>query len=99
MMYSHTARKAHGEVTITGPDGETVLDSKKCPHCGGHFVMVKGNLIEGRKTLGEVARPAIYCQRCDRLTCGRPGCVECVPIGARLDHAEGKTTTYDHLMP
>lgn len=97
-MYRETARKAHGNITISGPMGEIEADTRRCPHCGGHFVVGSGSLAEGRKALGSVARPHIYCQKCDRLTCGRPGCLECIPIEAQLDHAEGKRTRYDGLI-
>lgn len=36
--------------------------------------------------------------RCMKLTCGAKACLACVPIEARLDHAEGRKTQYDDTI-
>lgn len=83
--------KEHGGVIVDGIQAGTTL---RCPHCGGHFLLSKGNLEVAKRTLGALARPKVFCVKCDRLTCGRKGChpdvVGCIPIEARLEYAEGK---------
>ena len=74
-------------------DGIQAATTHQCPHCGGHFLIAKGNLEVARRTLGQIATPKVFCASCDKRTCGRPGCdpaIACVPIEARLEHWEGK---------
>lgn len=84
----------HGAILMDGIQKASTL---RCPHCGGHFLYVKTNLELARLQLGDIARPKVECRKCGRLTCGRPSCdptIACVPVEARLDHAEGKVTQY-----
>jgi hypothetical protein len=101
-MYEHTARKASSYITLTDPEtGTKEWDLKKCPHCGGHFLVGTGHLGDARKVMGNAAQPRVFCQKCDRLTCGRPQCnpaIACIPMEALLEHAEGKRTLYDDLI-
>jgi hypothetical protein len=88
----------HGAIII---DAVQVATTNRCPHCGGHFLAAKGNLEAARQQLGEIARPKTHCLKCNRLTCGRPGCdpaIACIPIEARLEHAEGTRTRYDDAI-
>lgn len=89
----------HGAIIV---DSIQQATTRRCPHCGGHFLVAQsGNLAAGRAALGEMARPRIHCQRCGRLTCGRPGCdpsLACLPLEARLEHREGKRTQYDDAI-
>jgi len=92
--------KEHGAI-IT--DGIQTGTTNRCCHCGGHFIVASdGTLLEARKTLGEMARPRISCLKCGRLTCGRDSCDPrihgCVPLEARLEHTEGRRTTYDDAI-
>jgi DNA-directed RNA polymerase subunit RPC12/RpoP len=86
----------HGAIIIDGIQRAT---SQRCPHCGGHFLIAAaGKLSDARKIMGNVAAPRIFCQKCGRLTCGRPQCdpaIACIPVEALLEIAEGKTTAYD----
>lgn len=92
--------KEHGAVIIDGIQSGT---TQRCPHCGGHFIVAaSGTYKEGRSALGKLAAPRVYCQKCDRLTCGRPGCdpqlIGCIPLEAYLENKEGKKTSYDTLI-
>lgn len=93
--------REHGAI-IT--DSIQTATTNRCPHCGSHF-QIGGEeikLAEARITLGDIAQPRISCLKCGRLTCGRPCCDPrihgCVPLEARLEHAEGKKTTYDDAI-
>ncbi len=68
-----SVRRAKGSIII---DGRQVADTLQCPHCGGHFQIIRA----GRK---QVNWP--YCKNCGSLTCGLPKCHECVPIEEKLD--------------
>ena len=89
----------HGAILIDGIQRGT---TQKCPHCGGHFLIAAaGDLQTAQRTMGEVARPRVHCRKCGRLTCGRNGCdpaIACVPLEARLEHTEGRATTYDDAI-
>ena len=89
----------HGAILLDGIQRGTL---QRCPHCGGQFlVAASGHLSDARKIMGNVAAPRIFCQKCGRLTCGRPQCdpaLACIPVEAQLEHAEGKRTTYDDLI-
>ena len=68
--------QAHG-VILEGT--REVADTRQCPHCGMHFVMVKGSGV----TRG-------FCMRCGGITCGKRECsTRCVPLEAQLEHLEG----------
>jgi len=89
--------REHGAIIVNGIQTGT---TQNCPHCNSHFVVASnGTLAEARRSgLGDLARPRVWCRKCDRLTCGRPGCdpaVACIPSEARLEHVEGKKTRYD----
>jgi hypothetical protein len=101
--FEHTARRAHGNMTVSDPlAGLTEFDTRRCPHCGGHFLVGKGKLAHAKTVLGDAAKPRIYCVKCDRLTCGRaccdPSIVGCIPVEAQLEHAEGRHTLYNDLI-
>ncbi len=94
-----TPLREHGAII---EDGIQKATTHRCPHCGGHFLFAKGNLEVARQQLGQIARPKVHCQKCNRLTCGRAGCdpviAGCIPTEARLDHAEGKVTRYTEAL-
>lgn len=71
----------HGGIIL---DGVQVSSTLQCPHCGGHF--------ESRPGSG---KRRTYCLHCAAVTCGNPACDPCIPIEARLDHAEGHKTLYE----
>lgn len=94
----------HGAVLI---DGIQKASTRCCPHCGRHFLVMKGNLEEAKQELGaaglhDLARGKIYCRKCGRLTCGRAECdpftFGCIPTEARLEHVEGTRTRYDDAI-
>jgi hypothetical protein len=91
--------REHGAIIL---DGVQAATTHRCPHCGGHFLKAQGNLELAQKELGSIAHAPVFCIKCGRDTCGRAGCdpakVGCVPIEARLEHAEGKRTTYDDAI-
>lgn len=66
----------HGVILV---DGICTVDTKQCCHCGGHFISYKGS---GKRRM--------YCAKCDAITCGEPGCDECIPFERQLLIMEGK---------
>lgn len=77
-------------------DGIQKGTTQRCPHCGGHFIVAaSGNFETAKKQLGDIAKPRVFCAKCNKLTCGRVCChpetVGCIPLEARLEHIEGKT--------
>jgi hypothetical protein len=74
----------HSGILIDGIQKESLL---QCPHCGGHFVSVKGS--GHRRT---------FCFKCMAVTCGRTECDTCIPLEAQLEHCEGKKTKYDDVI-
>lgn len=83
LIPKHGLLHPHGTVHVTGGDGpEFTRDTISCCHCGRHGVYLPGC---GRK-LG-------HCARCNKPTCGAPGCEECVPFERRLDQFEAGERT------
>lgn len=76
--------REHGAVII---DGCQVASTLQCPHCGAHFDSIPGS-----------GKRRAWCTRCHAVTCGAVVCDECVPLEARLDHAEGTKTKYDDVI-
>jgi hypothetical protein len=68
-------------------DGRQVASTLCCPHCGAHFVSIRGS-----------GKRRAWCTRCMAVTCGLHACDECIPIEARLDHSEGRKTLYDEKI-
>jgi hypothetical protein len=66
---------------------QQVKSLHRCCHCQAHFEMVPGS-----------GRTRGFCMRCGAVHCGAPACMECVPFEARLEHAEGKRTSYDDTI-
>ena len=64
--------------------GRQIASTLQCPHCGGHFVSVKGS-----------GKRRAFCIRCRAITCGAYACDVCIPIEAKLEHIEGSKTLYD----
>lgn len=91
----------HGGILIDGVQRGT---TQRCPHCGGHFIVAAhGSLAAAKQTaMSDLAHPKIYCQKCGRLTCGRPQCnpevVGCIPLEALLDYKEGRQTPYQEAI-
>ena len=90
-------------------DGAILIDgvqqgtTQRCPHCQGHFILAKSGTLEMAKqsALSDMARPRVFCKRCNRLTCGRQCCdpaLYCVPFEAKLERSEGTKNKYDGLM-
>jgi hypothetical protein len=63
-------RKEHGAFIVDGVQVGTTL---QCPHCGGHFLSVRGS----------GARRG-FCMNCMAVTCGHPSCDACIPIEKKL---------------
>lgn len=69
--------QAHG-VILEGT--KEVADTHQCPHCGMHFVMVKGSGTRRG-----------FCLKCHGVTCGKPECsTKCVPMERQLEMMEGR---------
>lgn len=66
----------HGNIII---DGNEVATTLRCPHCGGHFVSMRGS--GARRT---------FCRKCMAVTCGRQECDECRPMEKQLEEIERK---------
>jgi hypothetical protein len=54
-----------GYIISTGPGGTTEYDTRSCPHCGGHFVVVPGS-----------GRLRNFCMLCHAPTCNAEKCYE-----------------------
>lgn len=93
--------KEHSAILLDGVQRGSL---QRCPHCGGHFlVAAHGSLIEAKQTeISDISYPRVYCNKCGRLTCGRPCCDPtffCVPLEAKLEYIEGKRgTPYDEAI-
>lgn len=91
----------HSAILIDGIQRGSLLC---CPHCGGHFLYAAhASLIAAKQSeISDISYPRIYCRKCDRLTCGRPGCdpstAGCIPREARMEFLEGKKTSCDELI-
>lgn len=79
--------REHSAILIDGIQRGTL---QRCPHCGGHFlVAAHGSLAQAKQSeMSDIAHPRHYCSHCGRLTCGRPGCLECVPHEAKIELLE-----------
>lgn len=64
----------HGNIVI---DGNEVATTLRCPHCGGHFVSMRGS--GARRT---------FCRKCMAVTCGKHQCDACSPFEAQLEQME-----------
>lgn len=89
----------HSAILIDGIQSGTL---QRCPHCNAHFIVAAhGTLAEAKQSaISDIAYPRIFCVRCGRLTCGRPGCDPsqpwgCIPYESRMEHMEGKVTLYE----
>ena len=69
-------RLAHGALMV---DGREIAHTLQCPHCGGHFVSVRGS-----------GARRIFCLRCMAVTCGKPECDPCIPIDLKLERMEAR---------
>lgn len=67
-------RRPHGTLIV---DGQEVGHTLQCPHCGNHFISIKGS----------GARRA-FCMRCMAVTCGSLPCDECKPFEKQLEEIE-----------
>lgn len=91
----------HSAILIDGVQRGSL---QKCPHCGGHFIVAAhGSIADAKQSaISDISFPRVFCQKCGRLTCGRPGCnpaLACTPIEARLEYVEGKRgTPYDEVI-
>ncbi len=74
----------HGAILIGSMQ---VASTLMCPHCGVHFELRPGS-----------GKRRTFCGRCRAVTCGAHACDPCIPLEARLDHAEGRKTRYDELI-
>lgn len=65
------------------PDGNIIVDgneageTRQCPHCGMHFLSVRGS---GKKRG--------YCMCCGKVTCGKERCDRCYPTEKMLEDIE-----------
>lgn len=76
-----------GYLVVSGPDGTTEHDSLQCRHCGGHFLVVPGS----GKRRG-------WCLMCSGPTCGKEGCVQCMPFEKRLEAFERRERLFRALQ-
>lgn len=67
-------RHQHGAFIM---DGQEIASTLQCPHCGMHFISMKGS--GHRRT---------WCVKCMAVTCGKHSCDPCVPFEKRLDVCE-----------
>ena len=73
-----SARRRAGFIESVGPWGELVTgDVLRCCHCSAYWVHKTGS-----------GRRRGYCTLCDAVTCGKVGCLACVPCERRLENVE-----------
>lgn len=56
-------------------DGVEVAQTCQCPHCGGHFIPVRGNV-------------RVFCRECMASLCDNPACLEHLHWERKLEIAE-----------
>jgi hypothetical protein len=80
--------KESGYLITQDDSGETVVGTHQCCHCGGHWAPRPGSGIRRG-----------FCLRCNKLTCGKPGCDPCVPVEQLLDNIEkGRALDYRPIV-
>lgn len=78
--FEHSTLRPKGHIIVTSDAGVTEADTLQCAHCGRHWTVQPGS---GRKRG--------WCFKCGSVTCGAPGCIECLPAEKRLDLYEKGT--------
>ena len=63
-------RRPSGHILI---DGIMVADTRRCSHCGGHYISIKGSGIRRG-----------FCWYCMGETCGSINCDKCEPLEKKL---------------
>lgn len=66
-----------GYIIIADEKGFREMDTKSCPHCGNHFIIIPGS--------GKIRH---FCQACSAPTCDSPRCFEHNPFEKRLELVE-----------
>ena len=92
-----------GNVTILDPEAATrEFDSFQCKHCNAIIIIQPSKSERVWSPPQEIARIGLppppratgerqrgFCFRCMGPTCGKRGCVPCVPFEKRLEEVEG----------
>ena len=70
--------KANGDLIITGPEGNVILESPtmKCCHCGVVWIVIN----KSKRKRG-------FCLKCMNVTCGNEKCDNCTPLEKVLGYA------------
>lgn len=77
---AESVRKPSGHIIV---EGSVVADTLTCAHCGYTWIPIKGS--------GKIRG---WCTHCNKVTCGRPECMECLPMEKRIDlYEKGKIKT------
>jgi hypothetical protein len=71
------SQPSDGYIIITDERGFREMDTRLCPHCGGHFIIVPGS-----------GKWRNYCHACDQPTCDKVKCHTHDPFQKRLDLVE-----------
>lgn len=66
-----------GYLIITDEKGFREMDTRSCPHCGGHFIVIPGS--------GKLRH---FCQLCNASTCDNAKCFEHSPVMKRIELIE-----------
>ena len=68
-----------GYILITEPGKTIEHDTLQCCHCGQHFIVRHGSgTVRG------------FCTKCNKVTCGSPACLNCVPYEKQIEIIERK---------
>jgi hypothetical protein len=81
-VMKHGVLRPHGVGIINDPDRpqETQFDTLQCCHCQETWQVRPGS-----------GRRRGFCARCNQVTCGGPGCEECVPFARKIElYEQGK---------
>lgn len=66
-----------GYIIICDERGFQEADTRLCPHCGGHFIIVPGS-----------GKWRHFCSQCNSPTCNKAKCFEHSPFEKRLELVE-----------
>lgn len=78
-------RRSHGAFIV---DGKEVGCTLQCPHCGAHFLSVRGS-----------GKRRTFCMHCMAVTCGDPRCDPCKPLEKLLEEFERGIANVSSSLP
>lgn len=77
LIFSPRSSIRDGLIIITDEKGFNEMQTRACPHCGGHFIVIPGS--------GKLRH---FCHLCHAATCDKVQCYEHSSFEKRLDLVE-----------